>query len=218
MAQGPRAREKLNQLPVSGSPNAMPDAASKQLERNARLMELLARTALADQRAFAELYRVTAPHLYAVALRILRESAASEEVLQESFVSVWNHAGTYVSARSQPLTWLTSIVRNRCLDHLRRRELDTVAIDDEERDMSIADEDPSPLEMLLSGADARAVRNCVEQLDNNQKQAVALAFYRGLTHSQLSRHFKQPLGTVKSWVRRALERLKSCLDAAGVVR
>ena len=195
----------------------MAEAASKQLEKNARLMELLARTALADQRAFAELYRLTASHLYAVALRILRESAAAEEVLQESFVSVWNHAGTYVSARSQPLTWLTSIVRNRCLDQLRRRELDTVTLDDEEHGVTIAGKDPSPLEMLLSGADARAVRACVEQLDNQQKQAVALAFYRGLSHSQLAHHFRQPLGTVKSWVRRGLERLKSCLDAAGVV-
>ena len=190
----------------------------KQVEKSARLMELLARTALADQRAFAELYRLTSAHLYGVALRILRESGAAEEVLQESFVSVWNHAGSYVSSRSQPLTWLTSIVRNRCLDHLRRREVETIAIDDDEHGMTIADEGPSPLELLLSGADARAVRNCVEALETGQKQAVALAFYRGLTHSQLARHLKQPLGTVKSWVRRALERLKACLDAAGIVR
>ncbi|HKE40905.1 MAG TPA: sigma-70 family RNA polymerase sigma factor [Casimicrobiaceae bacterium] len=196
----------------------MPADTEKQVEKSARLMELLARTALADQRAFAELYRLTSAHLYGVALRILRESGAAEEVLQESFVSVWNHAGSYVSSRSQPLTWLTSIVRNRCLDHLRRREVETIAIDDDEHGMTIADEGPSPLELLLSGADARAVRNCVEALETGQKQAVALAFYRGLTHSQLARHLKQPLGTVKSWVRRALERLKACLDAAGIVR
>jgi RNA polymerase sigma-70 factor (ECF subfamily) len=196
----------------------MPVDTDKQVEKSARLMELLARSALADQRAFAELYRLTSAHLYGVALRILRESGAAEEVLQESFVSVWNHAGSYVSSRSQPLTWLTSIVRNRCLDHLRRREVETIAIDDDEHGMTVADEGPSPLEMLLSGADARAVRNCVEALETGQKQAVALAFYRGLTHSQLARHLKQPLGTVKSWVRRALERLKACLDAAGVVR
>jgi len=196
----------------------MPADTEKQVEKSARLMELLARTALADQRAFAELYRLTSAHLYGVALRILRESGAAEDVLQESFVSVWSHAGSYVSSRSQPLTWLTSIVRNRCLDHLRRREVETIAIDDDEHGMTIADEGPSPLELLLSGADARAVRNCVEALETGQKQAVALAFYRGLTHSQLARHLKQPLGTVKSWVRRALERLKACLDAAGIVR
>ena len=191
---------------------------AKQLERNARLMELLARTVLKDQPAFAELYRLTSPHLYAVALRILRESAAAEEVLQESFVNIWHHAASYVAAKSQPLTWLTSIVRNRCLDHLRRREVETVTMDDEEDGVTIAAEDPTPLEMLLSGADARAVRGCVEALEPGQKQAIALAFFQGLSHSELSRHLRQPLGTVKSWVRRGLERLRDCLDRAGVTR
>src|SRR6266567_1890439 len=111
---------------------------AKQLERNTRLTELLGRAALSDQQAFAELYRLTSAHLYAVALRILRESAAAEEVLQESFVNIWHHAGSYVAARSQPLTWLTSIVRNRCLDQLRRREVDTVTMDDEEEGVVIA--------------------------------------------------------------------------------
>src|SRR5882672_2227628 len=146
---------------------------AKQLERNARLMELLARTALADQQAFAELYRLTSPHLYAVALRILRESAAAEEVLQESFVNIWHHAGSYVAAKSQPLTWLTSIVRNRCLDQLRRREVETVTMDDEEDGVAIAAAAPPPLETLLSGADTRAVRTCVDALALGQKQAIA---------------------------------------------
>ena len=190
----------------------------KQLERNARLMELLARTALADQRAFAELYRMTSAHLYAVALRILRDAGEAEEVLQESFVNVWHHAGSYVAAKSQPLTWLTSIVRNRCLDQLRRREVATVTLDDDEEGLSIAAEDPTPLEMLLSGADARAVGACVEALEQGQKQAIALAFFQGLSHGELAKHLRQPLGTVKSWVRRGLERLKKCLEGAGFVR
>jgi RNA polymerase sigma-70 factor (ECF subfamily) len=181
-------------------------------------MELLARTALADQAAFEQLYRMTSPHLYAVALRILRESAAAEEVLQESFVNVWHHAGSYVAARSQPLTWLTSIVRNRCLDRLRKHDVDTVSIDDEDHAMTIADRSPLPLDLLLSGAEAGAVRRCVEALDAGQKQAIALAFYQGLSHSELARHLEQPLGTVKSWIRRGLERLKVCLDGAGIAR
>jgi RNA polymerase sigma factor (sigma-70 family) len=191
---------------------------AKLAERNARLTELLARTALSDQKAFAELYRLASPHLYAVALRILRESAAAEEVLQESFVNVWHHAGSYVAAKSQPLTWLTSIVRNRCLDQLRRREVETVTMDDEGEGVRIAADGPTPLEMLLAGADARAVRSCVEALDAGPKQAIALAFYQGLSHSELARHLRQPLGTVKSWVRRGLERLRGCLDGAGVIR
>ena len=166
----------------------MPADPVKQIERSARLMELLARTALADQQAFAELYRLTSSHLYGVALRILRESGAAEEVLQESFISIWNHAGSYVAARSQPFTWLTSIVRNRCLDQLRRRELDTVTIDDEDEGMTLPDDGPTPLELLVAGADARAVKGCVEALEAGQKQAVALAFYRGLSHAELAAH------------------------------
>ena len=193
----------------------MPVDPARQLERNARLMELLARTALADQKAFAELYRATSSHLYAVALRILREPAAAEEALQESFVNVWHHAGSYVAAKSQPLTWLTSIVRNRCLDQLRRREVETLAMSDDDEASQVPTEDPTPLERLISGADARAVGACVETLDAGQKQALALAFFQGLSHAELARHLRQPLGTVKSWIRRGLERLRACLDAAG---
>ncbi len=93
--------------------------------RSEKLALLLGRTALADQAAFAELYRQTSSHLYAVALRMLRDKAAAEDALQEAFVSVWHHAGSYVAAKSRPQTWLTSIVRNRCLDLLRRRVPDT---------------------------------------------------------------------------------------------
>jgi RNA polymerase sigma-70 factor (ECF subfamily) len=113
---------------------------------------------------------------------------------------------------------LTSIVRNRCLDQLRRREVDTVAINDEDEGVSVAAEGPTALEMLISGADARAVRACVEALDAGPKQAIALAFYQGLSHSELAKHLRQPLGTVKSWVRRGLERLRACLDELGVAR
>lgn len=191
-------------------------------DRSARLADLLARTALADQAAFAELYRVTSGQLYAIAVRIVRDQAAAEEILQDVYVSVWHHAGTYAASKSQPLTWLTSIARNRCLDQLRKRELDTVSMtreDDDERDadMDFAAEGPTPMDMLLSGADRRSVRECVDDLEGGQKQAIALAFYQGLTHAELAAQLKQPLGTIKSWVRRGLERLRQCLDRSGYV-
>ena len=190
-------------------------------DRSATLADLLSRTALADQRAFAELYRQTSSHLYAVALRILREPAAAEEVLQEAFVSVWHHAGGYTAAKSQPQTWLTSIVRNRCLDRLRRRDLDTVTLtrdNDEETEIDLPAEGPSAVDLMIAGADAQSVRDCVQALEGGQKQAIALAFFQGLTHAELARQLGEPLGTVKSWVRRGLERLKQCLERAGYVR
>lgn len=190
-------------------------------ERDALLASLLARTALADQRAFAELYRVTSPHLYGVALRILREASATEEILQEVFVSVWHHAGSYLPARSRPLTWMTAIVRNRCLDLKRRREIDTVTLsadDADEPDVELPASNATPVELFLGSADALAVRDCLEHLDGGPKQAIALAFFHGLSHAQLASHLREPLGTVKSWVRRGLERLRHCLDRAGVIR
>jgi len=190
-------------------------------DRHARLAELLARTALADQAAFGELYRATSSQLYGTAIRILRDASMAEEVLQESYVAVWHHAASYAPAKSQPMTWLTAIVRNRCLDGLRRRDIDTVSMtadDDERDDFEIADDAPTPAQLLIDGADALSVRECVESLDGGSRQAIALAFFQGLTHAELAAHLREPLGTVKSWVRRGLERLRQCLDRAGVVR
>jgi RNA polymerase sigma-70 factor, ECF subfamily len=198
---------------VAKAPTGTPD-------RNARLADLLARTALSDQVAFGELYRATSSQLYGVAIRILREAAMAEEVLQESYVAVWHHAASYAPAKSQPLTWMTAIVRNRCLDNLRRRELDTVSMtaDDDHADLELPGEGPTPADLLIEGADAQSVRECVETLEGGSKQAIALAFFQGLTHAELAAHLHEPLGTVKSWVRRGLERLRQCLDRAGVVR
>ena len=191
--------------------------ATAQSERTARLAALLARVALSDQRAFEELYRLTAAHLYAVALRIVRERAIAEEVLQEAYVNVWHHAGTYDAARSQPLTWLMSIVRNRALDLKRRREVDTVALpgaDDDGPGLELPGDDPTPVDLLLAGAEARAIRDCVETLEPGARQAIALAFFHGLSHGELAAHLREPLGTVKSWVRRGLAKLRRCLDQA----
>ena len=193
----------------------MASPAPPHANRGTALAGLLGRTALADQAAFGELYRQTSAVLHAVALRITRDRGTAEEILQEAYVSIWRHAGTYDAAKGQPLTWLTSIVRNRCLDHLRRREIDTVTLTRDEGDddaIDLPSDGPSPVEMLLDGAAARAVRECVDALEGTQKQAIALAFFHGLTHAELARHLRQPLGTVKSWIRRGLERLKRCLD------
>jgi RNA polymerase sigma-70 factor (ECF subfamily) len=188
--------------------------------RNARLAALIARVALADQRAFADLYRQTSSHLFSVALRIVRERGIAEELLQEAYVNVWHHAGTYAAERAQPTTWLTAIVRNRCLDHVRKRDVDTVSMTrdagDDAPELALPDGGPGPAEMLLAGAEAHAIRDCVERLEGGSRQAIALAFFQGLTHSELAQHLAQPLGTVKSWIRRGLERLKGCLEGAGV--
>lgn len=176
------------------------------------LQDLLARCALGDQQAFASLYRNTSAKLFGVTLRILRREDWAEEVLQESFVNIWTHAAEYNSEKSAPMTWMTSIVRNRALDWLRRPQHET----GEQYDMLIEmreDQAAGPLQLLLRSSEASALALCLKKLDAKQRQTIMLAFFHGLTHSELAGHLQQPLGTVKTWVRRGLERLKTCLAA-----
>lgn len=181
------------------------------------LQQLLLACARQDREAFARLYRTTSPKLYGVALRILKRADWTEEILQECYVSIWTHA-TYAAGRAAPMTWMTSIVRNRCLDALRRPSLEVVLQATEADGTnpldSFASERPGPLDQLAQVSDARALRGCLEALDGRQRQAILLAFYEGLTHTELALQLRQPLGTVKTWVRRGLERLKGCLAQA----
>src|SRR5262249_35986228 len=125
------------------------------------------------------------------------------------------------AAQSQPLTWLTSIARNRAIDSLRRAQtqpqLQTAnAADDEDRTVydETADDRPGPLDLLSQAADARALWKCMQDLSAPQLQSMALAFYDGLSHGEVAEKMGEPLGTVKSWVRRALLTLKACLETA----
>jgi RNA polymerase sigma-70 factor (ECF subfamily) len=179
-----------------------------------RLAELLGQSALKNQRAFGDLYQLTSAKLYGVALRILRRQDWAEEVLQECYVNIWNHAGDYAVAKSAPLTWMTSIVRNRCLDWLRRPQAEATGVEYDIAVEAWQDDAPGPMESLLATSEAAALARCMQQLESKQRQSIMLAFFHGLSHTELARHMQQPLGTVKTWVRRGLERLKGCLGAA----
>jgi RNA polymerase sigma-70 factor (ECF subfamily) len=190
-------------------------------DRSKELSALLARSGLGDRQAFAALYERTSAHLFAVVLRINRDRAQAEDVLQEVYVNVWRAAQSFDAAQSQPLTWLTSVARNRAIDSLRRKQTEpqtqpTPFNDDEDKDVydDVADDAPTPLEMLSRASDARALAQCMDGLSAPQRQSVALAFYDGLSHAEVADQMRQPLGTVKSWVRRALLSLKACLDNA----
>jgi RNA polymerase sigma factor (sigma-70 family) len=194
-------------------------------ERSRELARLLARAGLGDRAAFARLYALSSAHLFAVILRINRDRAQAEDVLQEVYVNVWRAAQSFDAAQSQPLTWLTSIARNRAIDSLRRKQAEPQTRpaplgddSDEERDVydDLADSAPGPLALLSQASDARALSKCMEGLSASQRQSVALAFYDGLSHAEVAEKMRQPLGTVKSWVRRALLSLRSCLESAVV--
>lgn len=179
-----------------------------------QLRSLLAAVARRDAAAFRALYDATSPKLFGFALRILNRKELAEDVLQESFVSVWNNAGSYQAGLAAPMTWMTTIVRNRAYDLLRRVDA-TVEIDADTFDKDVMEalesSDPSPFDALSMDADARALAQCFSRLEGLHRQAIALAFYHDLSHSEVAQQLKLPLGTVKTWVRRGLERLRTCL-------
>jgi RNA polymerase sigma-70 factor, ECF subfamily len=174
---------------------------------------LLAACARRDRAAFGRLYEATSAKLFGVAVRILRREDWAEEVLQECYVSVWTHAPDYRPALAAPMTWMTSIVRNRCLDWLRRPRPE-VSDADGALTESAESPNPGPLAELERVKDAQSLARCLKGLEGKQRQAIALAFYDGLSHSELAGHLREPLGTVKTWVRRGLKRLKECLEGA----
>lgn len=193
------------------------------------LAALLSRIALGDRTAFEALYRATSAQLFGVVLRINRDRGQAEEVLQEVYVNVWRAAADFDLGRAQPLTWLTSVARNRAIDSLRRRASEPSTVsrfqggDDaqgDERDLleALPDGQDGPLELLEAASRAQRLQRCMQSLSGEQRSSLALAYYQGLSHAEVAEHLAQPLGTVKSWLRRGLQSLRACLDrAAGLM-
>lgn len=197
---------------------------------NEQLQKLLAATSRGDAMAFNRLYDATSPRLFAVAVTMMHESALAEDVLQDAFVQVWHRAGDYHIDRGGVFTWLTTIVRYRAIDLLRKRARDgssgsrrSIDVEPDALDKlliknALADEgtaERGPLARAITSEEKSMLRACIDRLSNNQQQSVALAFFRGLTHQELSRCLAQPLGTIKSRLRRSLMRLKDCLATIG---
>jgi RNA polymerase sigma-70 factor (ECF subfamily) len=196
--------------------NASAEASSN--ESADPLRQLMARVALRDRTAFERLYRATSSHLFSISLRVLRDEGRADEVLQEAYVSIWQKAASYQPDAATPMTWMINIVRNRAIDALRagRNERDsTVEMNDEAMDVA-ADASGDPQALFDESLVKARIDECMLGLPPAQRQALALAYYRGMVHTEIAEMLRSPLGTVKSWVRRGLDQLKSCLDGAGV--
>jgi RNA polymerase sigma-70 factor (ECF subfamily) len=158
-----------------------------------------------------------------MALRMLRRRDWAEEVLQESVVSVWRHAARYDRSKGAAMTWMIRIVRNQALDWLHPSRPDGFERlhgwpADELEDGRLGAPElvggGDRPELLDYARDAERIAACLAQLDARQRQSIVLAFFHGLSHSDLARHLHQPLGTVKAWVRRGLHSLRACLSAS----
>ena len=187
----------------------MDDRAGQVASGQPDVASLLRRCAEGDRGAFRHLYELQSPRLYGLALRLMQQPALAADAVHDAFVQVWQRSARFDPARGTAEAWLTSLVRYRAIDILRRRSRERYGY---ERD---DEPDPSPdmLQQLGERADGAALHRCLGELEEGQRRVVLLAFMEGLSHSELAARLQAPLGTVKSWVRRALLGLRRCLEA-----
>jgi RNA polymerase sigma-70 factor (ECF subfamily) len=185
--------------------------AAQSADFDQQLQSLLDRCAAADPSALERLYGLAAPLLFACLIRILRRRALAEEALQDVFVSIWQRAGQFQSSRGRPMAWMMSIARYRAIDLLRHERSAPVLVPDLPERADSADdskEDSAPW-MPATGL----LERCLALLNDHQRSCLELAFVGGNSHEDISRLTGNPLGTVKSWIRRGLQSLRKCLES-----
>ena len=171
----------------------------------------LGATGRGDRAAFRRVYESTSAKLLGVCLRILADRQLAEDVLQDTYLTVWRKAESFDPSRASPITWLVTIARNRSIDRLRSgANLRKSAPIDAAHE--VADDAPTPADALQTGDDVRRLNGCLETLDDKVGGAIRTAFMEGVTYDTLAARENVPLGTMKSWIRRGLLRLRTCLE------
>jgi RNA polymerase sigma-70 factor (ECF subfamily) len=176
------------------------------------LAALLARAADGDALAFHDFYARTSAKLFGIIVRILPDSGEAEDVLQEVYVTVWRKAAEFDALRASPITWAATIARNRAIDRLRARASRPAAPVDEADD--VADEAPDAEALVMAGQDAAMVADALAALEPYQAAAIRACYFEGLTYEALAAREGVPVGTLKSWVRRGLIKMRERLGGA----
>lgn len=185
------------------------------LENTKRDVNLLRRVSAGDESAIGELYDFYSKYLYTTIYFILKNEAEAEDVLQEVFFLIWDKINTYDERLGNPISWMTRICRNKAIDKLRAKKQSTDIDDTNETLIIDLNEDykkNNPEFIAAAGQEQKEVLEAIKELDEVQRQLIEYAYYKGFSHSELSVHFKIPLGTVKTKIRAAMtflrERLK----------
>jgi RNA polymerase sigma-70 factor, ECF subfamily len=174
------------------------------------ISHLISRIALGDRAAFQALYGATSAKLFGVCLRVLKNRADAEDVLQEVYVKIWHNAQKYQVSGYSPITWLVAIARNQSIDKLRQRRPDTAELTEAEE---IADTGATPEQLVAQGGDARRLQHCLDKLTPGRAEAVKAAYMEGYSYQELAERLGQPINTVRTWLRRSLINLKECLSS-----
>jgi RNA polymerase sigma-70 factor (ECF subfamily) len=176
------------------------------------LEDLLVRCAAQDAQALQQLYARVSPRLLGILMHILGTRAAAEDALQDVFIRIWQQAGQFDRIRGRAMAWMVAIARNRAID-LQRTARPMVLIDAAELAGSEHLRVEGPANHVEFGATQVALQRCLELLSAAQRQCLLLAYQRGLTQDRIAQSIGQPLGSVKSWVRRGLQSLKACMES-----
>ncbi len=170
--------------------------------QTARLHSLLAASAAGDQIAFSQFYDLTRRKLFGIAISILKRPDLAEEVLQEAYVKIWHHVGSYDPARSSPVTWTVTIVRNHALDVVRRKDI--ILECDEQAMLCLPDDKETALESLEAADHRSQALAALRSLTPLQRSLIVAAYIHGESREQLAARFGTPVGTIKTWLRRAI--------------
>ena len=192
--------------------NATPQATTAEHDGRTALLQLIGEVASGNKSAFARLYGLTHAKLLGVALRILRDRALAEDVLQESYVKVWRHAASYDPSIASPMTWMATIVRHGAIDALRKRQLEALGSEDEMATIPSGDPDPVE-EMHLARLRPKALA-AFAKLPAEKRRLIMLAYLRDRSRQELSQRFGVPANTVKTHLRRALLELRATMFAS----
>ena len=177
----------------------------------AELVWLLAAVANGDRDAFARLYAATRAKLYGVVLRILRRADLADEIMQETYLKIWNSAAQFNPAVSGPITWMVTIARNRAIDLLRKKT--ELSIEDEADAMDVAADTADPLAGRELTEELKRLLACMGRLDTDRQRMVLLAYYSGWSREQLAAKFDKPINTIKTLLRRSLIEIRECLGS-----
>ena len=175
--------------------------------------QLLARIAKRDREAVAVFYDQMAGALFSIAVRILGDAHEAEEALQDVFVQIWDKAAAFDPTMGSPFHWTLSITRNRCIDRLRARQRRFRLISElQETPAAGHATDDHPFQVALTEDELAAVRSAVSGLPGEQRQAIEMAFFGGMTHLEIAEALKTPLGTIKARIRRGMLKLRDSLQ------
>src|SRR5262245_1429140 len=172
---------------------------------------LMRRVADGDRDAFASLYDQYARPLYSLALRILNDQKEAEDVLQEVFVQIWEKAGQFDDRLGKPFTWSMTMTRNRAIDRLRSKQRQHRLVEELTQD-AVTEAAASPANTGIEPGQAEHIRAAVNGLPEDQRKAIELAFFNGLTHFEIAEALREPLGTIKARIRRGMLRLRDILE------